>query len=89
MPRSDCKSCTKKHHFDVPWAIKLRASFTTIFDAWLIALVKDIMGYSVKLTLKHLDLSANAFRDESEGFVGINNGWPAIISNLKSMLETG
>lgn len=47
------------------------------------------LGSAVKLTLKHLDLSANAFRDEGEGFVGINNGWPAIISNLKSLLETG
>ncbi len=47
------------------------------------------MESAVKLTLKHVDLSTNAFRDESEGFVGINNGWPAIISNLKSVLETG
>lgn len=47
------------------------------------------MGDAVKLTLKHTDLSANAFRDESEGFDGINNRWPAIISNLKSVLEIG
>jgi len=47
------------------------------------------IGSAVKLTLKHLDLSENAFRDEREGFVGINNGWPAIISNLKSLLEPG
>ena len=47
------------------------------------------MDSAVKLTLKHTDLSADAFREESEGFVGINNGWPAIVSNLKSVLEIG
>lgn len=46
------------------------------------------MGSTVKLTLKHEYLSAGAFQDESEGFIGINNGWPAILSNLKSLLET-
>lgn len=44
---------------------------------------------TVKLTLKHENLPSTAFRDESEGFYGINNGWPAILSNLKSLLETG
>ncbi|WP_188454822.1 SRPBCC family protein [Virgibacillus oceani] len=46
------------------------------------------MGSTVKLTLKHEYLSTNAFQGESEGFYGINNGWPAILSNLKSLLET-
>jgi hypothetical protein len=27
--------------------------------------------------------------DEEGTFEGLNNGWPAIISNLKSLLETG
>lgn len=44
---------------------------------------------TVKLTLKHENLPSTAFLDESEGFHGINNGWPAILSNLKSLLETG
>ncbi|MGG1679079.1 SRPBCC family protein [Neobacillus sp. NRS-1170] len=44
---------------------------------------------TVKLTLKHENLPSTAFLDESEGFYGINNGWPAILSNLKSLLETG
>ncbi len=46
------------------------------------------MGSIVKLTLKHEYLSEGAFKDEGEGFIGINNGWPAIMSNLKSLLET-
>lgn len=47
------------------------------------------MGSTIKLTLKHEDLLPSDFYDESAGFQGINNGWPAIISNLKSLLETG
>ncbi|MEV5029152.1 SRPBCC family protein [Paenibacillus sp. LPE1-1-1.1] len=47
------------------------------------------MDSTVKLTLKHENLLPIDFRDEKEGFYGINNGWPAILSNLKSLLETG
>lgn len=47
------------------------------------------MEATVKLTLKHDGLLQTDFYDESEGFQGINNGWPAILSNLKSLLETG
>lgn len=47
------------------------------------------MDSIVKLTLKHHHLLPSDFRDEREGFYGINNGWPAILSNLKSLLETG
>lgn len=41
-------------------------------------------GKLVKLTLTHED-----FDDESAIFDGISKGWPAIMSSLKSMLETG
>ncbi len=47
------------------------------------------MESTVKLTLKHKNLLPSDFRDESEGYYGYNNGWPAILSNLKSLLETG
>lgn len=47
------------------------------------------MEETVKLMLKHENLLSTDFYDESEGFMGINNGWPAILSNLKSLLETG
>ncbi|KGR77241.1 SRPBCC domain-containing protein [Ureibacillus manganicus] len=47
------------------------------------------MEQTVKLSLKHEYLLPNDFCDENSGFQGINNGWPAILSNLKTLLETG
>jgi uncharacterized protein YndB with AHSA1/START domain len=47
------------------------------------------MDSTVKLTLKHEDLLAEDWSDDSDTFAGLNNGWPAILSNLKSLLETG
>lgn len=47
------------------------------------------MESTVKLTLKHEGLLPTDFHDEKDGFYGYNNGWPAIISNMKSLLETG
>jgi uncharacterized protein YndB with AHSA1/START domain len=47
------------------------------------------MDRTVKLTLKHENLLPSDLLDEEGTFEGLNNGWPAIISNLKSLLETG
>lgn len=47
------------------------------------------MDSTVKLTLKQEHILPTDLRDENEGFHGYNNGWPAILSNLKSLLETG
>jgi uncharacterized protein YndB with AHSA1/START domain len=47
------------------------------------------MDSCVKLTLKHEDLLPQDFCEDDDTFVGLNNGWPAILSNLKSLLETG
>jgi len=44
---------------------------------------------AVKLTLTHRDFIEGDTVQETNTFVGLNNGWPAIISNLKSYLETG
>jgi uncharacterized protein YndB with AHSA1/START domain len=41
-------------------------------------------GKLVKLTLTH-----QGFAEGSQFFKGISGGWPAILSNLKSLLETG
>ncbi|GEL78836.1 hypothetical protein TMU01_30710 [Tenuibacillus multivorans] len=41
-PRTECKKCRKKHRVDIPWAIKPRAGFTKLFDAWIMMLVKDM-----------------------------------------------
>ncbi|GIO26653.1 SRPBCC family protein [Ornithinibacillus bavariensis] len=47
------------------------------------------MGQVVKLTLKHENLLPEDIVEEEDTFQGFNNGWPAIISNLKTLLETG
>jgi uncharacterized protein YndB with AHSA1/START domain len=47
------------------------------------------MGPVVKLTLKHEHLLPGDIVEEEDTFQGFNNGWPAIISNLKTFLETG
>jgi uncharacterized protein YndB with AHSA1/START domain len=44
---------------------------------------------TVKLTLKHENLAVGDLFDHHDTFEGLNNGWPAILSNLKSLLETG
>jgi uncharacterized protein YndB with AHSA1/START domain len=41
-------------------------------------------GQAVKLTVTHDD-----FVPDSEMLKGVSGGWPAILSNLKSVLETG
>lgn len=47
------------------------------------------MDSTVKLTLTHENLVNADFVDRDDTFEGLNNGWPAILSNLKSLLETG
>ena len=42
------------------------------------------MGSTVKLTMTHDD-----FDEESEVLKGMSNGWPAILSSLKSVLAAG
>ncbi|TGN04130.1 SRPBCC family protein [Leptospira dzoumogneensis] len=42
-----------------------------------------------RLTLLHEDLLPEDFIENPDTFVGLNNGWPAIFSSLKSLLETG
>ncbi len=44
---------------------------------------------TVKLTLIHDRLTDEDVSDEDNTFRGANNGWPAILSNLKSYFETG
>lgn len=43
----------------------------------------------VKLTLIHDKLSETDYVYDSNTFKGCNNGWPFILSNLKTYLETG
>jgi hypothetical protein len=47
------------------------------------------MGEFVKLRRIHENLLPEDVEKDPNQFRGINNGWPAIISSLKSLLETG
>jgi len=47
------------------------------------------MGDRVKLRLIHENLAPSDVNADPNSFGGINNGWPIVISSLKSLLETG
>ena len=47
------------------------------------------MGPQVKLRLIHENLLPEDVEKDPTTFRGINNGWPAVLSSLKSLLETG
>lgn len=47
------------------------------------------MGPHVKLRLIHENLLPDDIEGDPNKFKGINNGWPAVISSQKSLLETG
>jgi uncharacterized protein YndB with AHSA1/START domain len=47
------------------------------------------MGKLVKFRLIHENLLPEDVEKDPTTFRGINNGWPAVISSLKSLLETG
>jgi uncharacterized protein YndB with AHSA1/START domain len=47
------------------------------------------MGSQVKFRLIHENLLADDIEKDPTTFKGINNGWPAVISSLKSLLENG
>jgi uncharacterized protein YndB with AHSA1/START domain len=47
------------------------------------------MGDHVKLRLIHENLLSEDVAADPDTFQGVNNGWPAVISSLKSLLETG
>ena len=47
------------------------------------------MGPQVKFRLIHENLLPDDVESGPSKFKGINNGWPAVISSLKSLLETG
>ena len=47
------------------------------------------MGPQVRLRLIHENLLPEDFEKDLNTFHGINNGWPAVLSSLKSLLETG
>ena len=46
-------------------------------------------GDHVKLVLIHENLISDDISTDPGTFRGVNNGWPAVLSSLKSLLETG
>jgi uncharacterized protein YndB with AHSA1/START domain len=63
--------------------VNLSDKYKNDFPA-LATFVLEPYGKLVKLTLTH-----EGFRESSQFFAGISKGWPAILSGLKSILETG
>jgi uncharacterized protein YndB with AHSA1/START domain len=47
------------------------------------------MGPQVRLRLIHENLLPEDLETDPNRFQGVNNGWPAVLSSLKSLLETG
>ncbi len=47
------------------------------------------MGEMVKLRLVHENLLPEDLEKDSTKWQGINNGWPGVLSSLKTLLETG
>jgi len=76
---------------------KLVFTFTTATDPLARQRVKPTrvsfvikpMGKTSKLTLTHSNLLPDDFEANADTFRGLNNGWPAILANLKTLLETG
>jgi uncharacterized protein YndB with AHSA1/START domain len=47
------------------------------------------MGQTVRLRLIHENLLPEDIEKDPDTFRGINNGWPGVLSGLKTLLETG
>lgn len=47
------------------------------------------MGGQMRLRLIHENLLPADVEPNPDTFQGVNNGWPAVLSSLKSLLETG
>ncbi|MBY6037585.1 SRPBCC family protein [Fictibacillus nanhaiensis] len=58
-------------------------------DLSVVTFTLQQMESTVKLTLKHDNLIESEIVEKEDTFEGYNNGWPAIMSNLKTLLETG
>jgi uncharacterized protein YndB with AHSA1/START domain len=63
--------------------VNLSDKYKNEFPA-LATFVLEPYGKLVKLTLTH-----EGFAEDSKFYSGISKGWPAILSSLKSLLETG
>jgi uncharacterized protein YndB with AHSA1/START domain len=46
-------------------------------------------GEGTRLRLQHSEIDSSDLEEREDTFRGLNNGWPAILSSFKSLLETG
>jgi len=67
----------------IRWRHQLRPELSEEGDARC-AIELEPVGAAVKLTITH-----QIDRAESKLIVAVSGGWPSILSNLKSLLETG
>lgn len=54
-PRTNCTSCNCIRRVDIPWAVKPRSGFTLYFDAWIIAMAKDMPVNAISRLVKETD----------------------------------
>jgi uncharacterized protein YndB with AHSA1/START domain len=47
------------------------------------------MGKTVRLTVTHADITSGDIDPNPDTFKGVNTVWPAVLSGLKSLVETG
>jgi uncharacterized protein YndB with AHSA1/START domain len=67
----------------IRWQHQLRPELKTEGDS-LCTMELEAIGPAVKLSITH-----TIEREPSQLIVAVSGGWPKIISNLKSLLETG
>ena len=90
MVRSDGTVCDAGKVVEVDPPRRLAYTFINLSDKYknefpaLATFVIEPYGKLVKLTLTH-----EGFAEGSKFYNGVSKGWPAILSGLKSLLETG
>ena len=93
-PEGKKQQCGRVHHFEPPRLL----AYT--FDgpahgpggerrATLATFEIQAHGGGVRLYLTHSHLEPADLDPRKDTFAGLNNGWPAILSSLKSLVETG
>lgn len=54
-PRTTCSECNRILRVNVPWAIKPRAGFTMHFDAWIMAMAKEMTMSAISRFVNETD----------------------------------
>ncbi len=54
-PRTVCLNCNRILRVNVPWAVKPRAGFTVLFDAWIMAMAKEMTMSAISRLVNETD----------------------------------